>query len=212
MKDNIFTDYGKTEPIGSFSGFNDASTPGIGETEPIDNNPLFNNPTDFGDWDQKSSADSATRPVAGDGGFNLGDNDDGAFQFENSDPTQVVSPEGTYSFMPVVGWLVCIEGNDRGRDFRLHAGYNTVGKNPGNDVSIPSDSTISRERHAVIAYDQEENLFFFAPANGVNLLRLNGKVLMAPAEIKTNDILTIGKSKLLFIPLCTETFRWGNDE
>jgi pSer/pThr/pTyr-binding forkhead associated (FHA) protein len=114
--------------------------------------------------------------------------------------------------MPVVGWLVCIEGNDRGRDFRLHAGYNSIGKNPENDVSIPSDHTISRDRHAVIAYDQEENLYFFAPANGVNLLRLNGKVLMSPSEIKANDILTIGKSKLMFIPLCSDKFQWGKDE
>lgn len=216
MQDNIFTDYGKTEPISGFSGFSDGARPGYDETEPINKDAMFNRPTDFGDWDpQKGGTESATRPVAGDGAFTLPEDEGGdssGFQFENPDPTQVVSPEGTYSFMPVVGWLVCIEGNDRGRDFRLHAGYNSIGKSPSNDVSIASDNTISRERHAVIAYDQEENLFFFAPANGVNLLRLNGKVLMAPAEIKSNDILTIGKSKLLFIPLCTDSFQWGTEE
>lgn len=225
MQDNIFTDYGKTEPIDSFNSFNDIPTPSsFGETEPIGNDSVFNNngPTEYGGWDAPApGGESATLPVGDDGGFTFPDPMQGGdptvnaaanFQFEGSEPTQVVSPEGNYSFMPVVGWLVCIEGNDRGRDFRLHAGYNSIGKNPENDVSIPSDHAISRERHAVVAYDQEENLYFFAPANGVNLLRLNGKVLMAPAEIKANDVLTIGKSKLMFIPMCSDKFQWGNDE
>ena len=214
-----FTDYGKTEPIDSFNGFNDIVGPSsFSETEPIGNDSTFSGPTEYAGWDApQPSTEPATLPIGEDGGFTLPDSElnadtPNAFQFESSEPTQVVSPEGTYSFMPVVGWLVCIEGNDRGRDFRLHAGYNSIGKNPENDVSIPSDHTISRDRHAVIAYDQEENLYFFAPANGVNLLRLNGKVLMSPSEIKANDVLTIGKSKLLFIPLCSDKFQWGNDE
>ena len=217
MYDNVFTDYGKTEPIGS-NDFVPGAVPSFGETEAIDSNPFNSPPTDFGKWDvppTPSAADATTVPAGNDFVFPDSDPDNGAgseFPFDNPNPTEVVGPEGETNFLPVVGWLVCIEGNDRGRDFKLHSGYNTIGKNPENDISIPSDNSISRERHAVLAYDSEENLFFFAPGNGVNLLRLNGKVLMSPSEIKSNDVLTIGKSKLIFIPLCTDKFQWPNAE
>lgn len=220
MSDNMFTDYGKTEPISGMDDFNPNVIPNFNETEAIGSDP-FGSPTPgFGSWDapeDSSPTEVTTVPIGREDAFSFsgdsGANDaGGGFQFDSSEPTQVVTPDGDFSFMPVVGWLVCIEGNDRGRDFRLHSGYNSIGKNAENDVSIPSDGTISRDRHAVIAYDQEENLYFFAPANGVNLLRLNGKVLMAPAQIKANDILTIGKTKLLFVPLCSDSFKWNDPE
>ena len=170
MQDNIFTDYGKTEPIGSFNSFNDIPTPSsFGETEPIGNDSVFDNngPTEYGGWDAPTpGGESATLPVGDDGGFTFPDPMQGGdptvnaaanFQFEGSEPTQVVSPEGNYSFMPVVGWLVCIEGNDRGRDFRLHSGYNSIGKNAENDVSIPSDGTIDGKTIPTVQATLKEN-------------------------------------------------------
>lgn len=223
-----FGNYGKTEPTGGFPGFGDNY--GGTETEPngqfgdVKTMPNgfngFNDqkPTDFGGWGGAGMQpeDIPTQPIGSGSPRYGGDttkpqNEPDGFPFEDIGPTQVVGPdEGSFfGYMPVVGWLVCIEGNDRGRDFRLHAGYNTIGRNPGNDVCITGDNAIARERHAMIAYDQEESLFFFAPGNGVNLVRLNGKVLMTPSEIKANDVLSIGRSKLMFIPLCTEAFNWG---
>src|SRR5881394_738435 len=35
-----------------------------------------------------------------------------------------IAPTGPKRPEPVVGWLVCVEGPDRGRDFRLHAEKN----------------------------------------------------------------------------------------
>ena len=52
---------------------------------------------------------------------------------------------------PVVGWLVCIEGPLRGVDFRLHDGYNFIGREEG-DIHIQGDNTISRQKHAVVAF------------------------------------------------------------
>jgi hypothetical protein len=37
--------------------------------------------------------------------------------------------------------MVCLEGPDRGRDFRLHAEKNFIGRSPGMDVCILSDDT-----------------------------------------------------------------------
>ena len=225
-----FDDYGKTEPIGGFGNFG-GSVPGMGVYETIPNDyvspvseledsGLFpeRKETDFGSWDGAGpSGDHVFSRGAGrqEGSFGFEDttpsNEQRGSFFEDFGQTDVVGLDNSVpGYLPVVGWLVCIEGNDQGRDYRLHAGYNTIGKNPGNDICITGDSAVSRDRHAMIAYDQEENLFFFAPGNGVNLLRLNNKVLMTPTVINAYDILTIGRSKLIFIPLCSEAFKWGN--
>ena len=54
---------------------------------------------------------------------------------------------------PVVGWLVCLAGPDRGKDFRLHAEKNFIGRAPNMDVCVAGDETVSRERHAMVIFD-----------------------------------------------------------
>ena len=112
---------------------------------------------------------------------------------------------------PVVGWLVCIKGPERGRDFRIHSDYNYIGRSERMDICV-RDETISRENHAVIGYDLKEQLFYFAPASGRGIVRLNGKALLTTAELKSHDQLEIGKSTFLFIALCGEQFHWTNEE
>ena len=109
---------------------------------------------------------------------------------------------------PVVGWLVCVEGAMRGNDYRIRAGYNYIGREIG-DIHIRGDQTISRQRHAKIAYDAETHQYFFGPDEGRNLLRVNGKTIMVPVELHNYDILTVGQTKLMFVGLCGEHFSWG---
>lgn len=119
----------------------------------------------------------------------------------------VFGPEG---FAPVVGWLVCIEGVSEGADYRIHAGYNYIGRSDSMDICIKGDDTIGRERHAMLAYDHEERLFFFGPADGRSIVRKNGKVVMVPTELNAYDEIRIGSTKLMFVPLCGEKFNWRN--
>ena len=44
---------------------------------------------------------------------------------------------------PVVGWLVCVTGPNTGRDYRLFARINTIGRAEKNDVCLKGDNTIS---------------------------------------------------------------------
>ena len=118
------------------------------------------------------------------------------------------SAEFSESFRPVVGWLVCVEGADRGRDYHIRDGYNTIGREPGNDIAIQNDNYISREKHAMIAYDRREKIFFFGPAEGRNIVRLNGKLLMQASEIKPYDMIDFESTKLIFVPFCGERFNW----
>ena len=109
---------------------------------------------------------------------------------------------------PVTGWLVCVEGVEKGKDFRLHSDMNYVGRSKTNDVVLANDPTVSRERHAMIAYDNRGKMFFFAPANGSSLVRQNGRPVLSTVELKAGDRLEIGEGIYLFVPLCGEEFEW----
>lgn len=112
---------------------------------------------------------------------------------------------------PVVGWLVCIEGPARGTDYRLHAGYNYIGRESG-DVRIRGDQQISRQNHAMVAYDSGEHLYFVGPSAGRNLIKVNGHAVLQAIAVKNYDIISIGTTKLIFVGLCGEQFSWEKRE
>lgn len=112
---------------------------------------------------------------------------------------------------PVVGWLVCVEGPVRGADFRIHAGYNYIGREAG-DIRLRGDSQISRQNHAMIAYDSSERAYFVGPAAGRNLIKVNGKTVLNAVEIHSYDTISIGSTKLVFVALCGERFGWDSPE
>ena len=112
---------------------------------------------------------------------------------------------------PVVGWLVCIEGISRGVDYRLHAGYNYIGREVG-DVHIHGDNQISRKNHAMIAYDSSERTYYVGPSAGRNLIKVNGKTVLNAVEVHSYDIISVGTTKLMFVALCGEKFGWDEGE
>ncbi len=111
---------------------------------------------------------------------------------------------------PVVGWIVCIDGPMRGNDYRLHAGYNYIGRETG-DVRITGDQQISRQNHAMIAYDDTDRVFYVGPASGRNLIKVNGKTVLNAVDLHNYDILSIGTTKLIFVALCGEQFDWKQE-
>jgi hypothetical protein len=110
---------------------------------------------------------------------------------------------------PVVGWLVNLDGSDKGRDYRIHSDNNFIGRGEKMDICIRGDDTISRDNHAVISYDARDKVFYFAPGDGRSIVRLNGKALLTTAELKAYDTIEIGKTQLMFVPLCGEKFDWA---
>ena len=109
---------------------------------------------------------------------------------------------------PVVGWLVCIEGPDRGRDYRLRAGANVVGRSPAMDICIASDAAVSRERHCSINFDIEKEAFQLTPGETGSFLYLNGDLVTAPRYLKQDDVLDVGRTKLVFIAFWSKEHRW----
>ena len=108
---------------------------------------------------------------------------------------------------PVVGWLVCIDGPLRGVDFRIHDGYNYIGREEG-DIHIHGDNQISRAKHAVISFYAKRQTFHVGPADGRNIIELNGEPVFNSTEMKSYDVLTIGNTKMMLVALCGDKFNW----
>ena len=114
--------------------------------------------------------------------------------------------EANLGFVPTVGWVICIRGPHKGKDFRLVTGYNKIGRSSDMAISLPDDDQVTREAHAIIAYDPQAHKFF--ASGDKNMIYLNGEFMIGMKELKINDIIKVGASELMFVPLCGEAFSW----
>ena len=108
---------------------------------------------------------------------------------------------------PVVGWLVCTEGPEKGRDYRLHQGRNYLGRSAKMDISIFEDDRISRKNHASIVYDDRANEFFLVREEGVGIT-VNDEPLGRQRILVNDDVIEAGKSKFVFIAYCKGNVKW----
>lgn len=108
-----------------------------------------------------------------------------------------------------VGWVVVVEGPGEGHCFSLAPGLSTIGRGADQTIAIDfGDDCISRDTHASIAYDDEENKILIGHGGKANLVRLNGKPLVSVTEMQSGDQFRIGKTTLRFVALCGGDFRW----
>lgn len=128
-----------------------------------------------------------------------------------SDPDKTIPLMGVDEKVdPVVGWLVCIEGVNYGKDYRIHNGKNFIGRADGMQIQILGDNAISRVNHAAAVYDGKNRTTFILPGDATGLVYHNGEAVYSPTELAPYSIVELGHSKFLFIPLCGEHFEWEN--
>lgn len=109
---------------------------------------------------------------------------------------------------PVVGWLVCSQGANRGRDYRIRSGYNNIGRDTSSQICIAGDETISREEHARIFYDPKNASFHVIAGTGRSGVYVNDQAVLQPTLLKAHDVVEVGSTRLVFIPFCGDRFRW----
>lgn len=112
---------------------------------------------------------------------------------------------------PAVGFLVCTVGPHRGVDFRLVSGRNFIGRAASMDVALPDDENVSRERHALLTYDSKHNFFSLSPGLGRGITYLNNQQVESVHPLKVYDVIEVGKSQLVFLPLCGDHFQWKEE-
>lgn len=110
----------------------------------------------------------------------------------------------------IVGWLVCIEGPEKGRDYRLYHGFNRIGRDHSMPVAVMEDLSIGREASMAVVYEGKSNRFYAVSQPG-GTAYLNGGLLEAPKAIKMGDIIEIGKSTFEFVAFCREGRVWEKD-
>lgn len=108
---------------------------------------------------------------------------------------------------PISGWLVCIDGENRGRSFEIHVGKNYVGRSMKMDIHT-NDDTISRENHFSIVFEPISCSFYVVAGNG--LAYLNGNMITEAEPLKEDDQIEAGKSRYVFVPYCRKGRDWND--
>jgi hypothetical protein len=137
-----------------------------------------------------------------------------AAKIQEDAPAQPVQMQHTVGFMmrregidPTVGWLVCIEGPERGKDYRIRSERNFIGRSPTMDISV-NDESISRENHACIIFNPLKGIFKFQPGESRGMVYHNDEDVLSAVELKAGDKITIGSSRFIFVPFAGVYFTW----
>lgn len=113
---------------------------------------------------------------------------------------------------PVVGWVVVLSGPGKGNFRPIYSGSNTIGRSSGQRIPIDfGDDAISSEKQAFLVYDGRKRQYQLVPnLERPNLVHLNDSALLANGELKPHDKITMGRTTLLFVPLCGPDFDWAD--
>jgi hypothetical protein len=97
--------------------------------------------------------------------------------------------------LPVVGWFVVLTGEQKGEDFRIREGPNTIGSAADADIVL-RDNAISG-KHASLRYKDEK--FTITDLDSSNGTFLNDRAdPIAREELKDNDVVRMGGVSLKF--------------
>lgn len=122
-------------------------------------------------------------------------------------------PVATTHTMNPVGWIMVVKGPGRGACFTLTSGASKIGRGEGQPVRLDfGDTSISRDNHAAIAYDDEQRKFYLGHGGKANLVRLNDMPVLSTEPLNDGDHIRIGETTLRFIALCGPDFAWEDSD
>lgn len=125
---------------------------------------------------------------------------------EDCEKTVALSPgeEDWQRFL--TGWVVCVKGPLRGKDFRVFRGFNRIGRDPDSDICI-LDPTVSGYAHCSVVYDDRSNQFYLVPGKGTATY-LRGNMLQKAEMIRDGERFCIGNSELELAVFCKGEHVW----
>ncbi len=109
---------------------------------------------------------------------------------------------------PVVGWLVCVKGENQGESFQIVSGRNTIGRRETNDIALIGENSVSRENHASVFYDYKKSEFYLKPGEGNTMPYVNDEMVTTMTKLNKYDAIEIGDCICVFVPFCGEDFSW----
>ncbi|HSP34432.1 MAG TPA: FHA domain-containing protein [Thermoanaerobaculia bacterium] len=109
----------------------------------------------------------------------------------------------------VVGWLVGLNGPNRGESFPVRIGRNVLGRDRRSDIVLTDDQASSH--HADLVFRPEERRFILMDHNSTNGTYVNETEIEPRRDLAGNDVIRIGLQKFLFMPLIREGFYWDDE-
>lgn len=112
---------------------------------------------------------------------------------------------------PVVAWLVVVGGPGLGAYRPVFEGNNTIGRAKTQRIPVDfGDDAISSEEQAYIRYDSTDRSFLFVPNLAkTNVVSVNDKRPTGAVELAHMDVITVGRTQLVFVPFCGPDFDWA---
>ena len=110
------------------------------------------------------------------------------------------------------GWLVSVSGPEKGRDYRLGAGQNSIGRGYEREVVIYEDREITREAHAYVIYDDRTVSFYLKPGIGtaVYMAEDGGEQFVRDTvPLRDGAKIRIGETELVFVAFCRPDRNWN---
>lgn len=118
----------------------------------------------------------------------------------------------TFHTDPVVGWLVIVGGPGLGAHRSIYEGNNTIGRATNQRIAIDfGDDSISSEEQAYIRYEGSDRSFLFVPNLAkTNVVAVNDKRPTSAVTLQAMDVITMGRTQLVFVPFCGPDFDWAD--
>ena len=128
---------------------------------------------------------------------------------DDDDRTRVVFEEMEDDY--VLGWLAVKNTSSKGKIFTLTSAKTTIGRadaaHPVN-IDLRNDRSVSRGAQATFVYDPLNRQFFLQSAGGKTFVYVNREIVLTYTKLAPYDIVRIGETELVFVPLCSEAFSW----
>ncbi len=128
------------------------------------------------------------------------------------DPNATVAmTESDMDYLPRVharAFVVCVDGPMTGASFVFQENRAVVGRQKNYEIALFRDNSVSRSPHAIISYDKDSLRYTVAQGDPEKKVSVNGIFINAEQELKLYDIIGIGQTRMLFIPVCSEKFAW----
>ena len=128
------------------------------------------------------------------------------------DPNATVSlTESDMDFIPRVharAFLVCIDGPMTGASFVFQEKRAIIGRQKNYEIALFRDNSVSRSPHAILSYDKDAIRYTVSCGDADKRVMVNGAFINGETELKLYDVIGVGQSRLMFIPVCSDKFAW----
>ena len=128
------------------------------------------------------------------------------------DPNATVAlTESDMDYLPRIharAFLVCIDGPMTGASFVFQENRAIIGRQKNYEIALFRDNTVSRSPHAILSYMKENYRYTVSQGDPEKRVSVNGTFINEETELKMYDVIGIGQTRMLFMPVCSEKFAW----